>query len=204
VPSIVTALTGSSLLGWGGTQWIPLGGISKYILLIVLGFVGTVLALYASAKIGTPGHATVTVVCNAFGVPNDGSLIIDDERQRRIETWMRRRKIDYENPPPTVWPETFWVSQEGSVSWVLYGEENTKVTIKFDKKYDPFRTHGKGPSEFHGFIPPPPTDWHGQLPGLIVAAPVVRAGRGGYRIIVQDSQGRREIDPNGGSPRKKG
>jgi hypothetical protein len=205
-PSIVTALTGSFLIGWGGTRLIPVTGVPEIISLIVLGFVGTLLALFAAVKIGTPGHATVTVVCNGFGVPNDGSLNMDDKRQGRIRKWMRGRKIDYKDPPPTVWPETFWVSQEGSVSWILFGEQGTQVTIEFNKDYDPFRTDGDGPSKFSGIIPPPPSGWRGQFAGLVVAAPVVRAGRGDYKITVAYPGGRgvATIDPGGGSPTRRG
>jgi uncharacterized membrane protein YeaQ/YmgE (transglycosylase-associated protein family) len=203
-PSIVAGLTGSFVLGWGGTRLVRLDGPPEYIFLILLGFAGAILALYASVKIGTPGHATVAVVCNAFGVPNDGTANINQDRENRLETWMRGRKIDYLNPPPTVWPETFWVSQEGSVSWMLYGEPGTKVTVRFDKGYDPFRSNGDTPSVFRGTIPTPPPNWVGQLPGLIVAAPVARAGRGGYRIIVELDGVEREIDPGGGSPKRRG
>ncbi len=205
-PSLVVGLTGSFLLGWAVTRLVRLEGIPESVLLILLGFAGAILALYATVKIGTPGHATIVVVCDAFGVPNDGSLNINSDRENRLKNWMRGRKIDYENPPPTVWPETFWVSQEGSVSWMLYGEPETEVTVRFDKGYDPFRSNGDSPSEFRGIIPPRPANWEGQFPGLIVAAPVARAGRGGYRIIVKPPNGAavREIDPGGGSPTRRG
>jgi hypothetical protein len=216
VPSIVTALTGSAFVGWGGivlfhaqfvktTEESEVTGVIAVLLCVVafiLGFTGTVLALYAAVKIGTPGHATVTVICNGFGIPNDGSQIIDGARDGRIRTWMQNRGINYSNPPPTVWPETFWVAQEGSVSWILYGAMGTDVTIQFDKGYDPFSINSSQPSVFHGTIAAPVGT--GQPLGLIVAGPVVRAGRGGYRIITKSGGVVRQIDPDGGSPTRKG
>lgn len=115
---------------------------------------------------------------------------------------MKQRGLTSYEPPPAVWPEHFFVSQEGSVSWIFCGVPGTTVQVKFDKdNYDPFRLEEERdgtPSEFHGVIPPAPSGRPDWACGIMAAGPVVRAGRGQYRIIVDGI----EIDPGGESPRK--
>ena len=213
-PSLLVSLAGCALAGWAVTRVTNRVGISRFGLLFVSGFLGAVLFLYAAVKIGTPGHASVVVVCDGLGVATPSSSPDADE----LEKWMERRGLEYEpSPPPaTAWPKHFFVSQEGSVSWLLYGKPGTKVTVKFDRGYDPFSVDPSRQSEFHGFIPfpLPPNDSLSegrQFPGIIVAGPVVRAGRGAYSISIEyppDARGvirTEEILVHGGeSPKRRG
>ena len=196
-PSLVVTLAASAVVISVLSQRVRRGGVSGYALFIGIGALSSILALYAAVKIGTPAHASVLVVCDAAGSPNDTTQEISKDRDAKIGDWMKRRGITSYEPPPAVWPEHFFVSQEGAVTWIICGEPGTDVEIRFDKNYDPFRLDtDRGPSVFPGSIPPGGRE--GRACGIITAGPVVRAGRGQYRIIVDGI----EIDPGGESPRK--
>jgi hypothetical protein len=178
----------------------------KLILVIVASFIGVIAALFVASKVGTPAHATVVIVCDYVGVPNqvddEGRAVSSEEREKNLRGFREKRGLTHP-APPTVWPDHFFVAQEGSVSWLLYGEPHTQVRVIFDKDYDPFSVVGNrnSHSEFIGVVP---DVFRGiRVPGIIVAGPVVCGGRGGYTIIVTYPDGTiKKIDPDGEGPRR--
>jgi hypothetical protein len=210
VPTILLALAASYLIYWAVTYLKrELGGLKKLGLVALTSFAGVIAACYLAVKVGTPAHATVVIICDNLGVPNqvddDGRSSSSEEREAELRGFREDRGLEHP-APPAVWPEHFFVAQEGSVSWLLYGEPGTKVRIVFDKDDDPFSVAGdrESPSEFIGIIPElTERNRTISVPGIIVAGPTVRGWRSGYTIIVTYPDGtEKTIDPDGEGPRK--
>jgi len=137
--------------------------------------------LFAAVKTGVPTHVGILVNTESVSAHWNG-IVPDVARGARIAERMRDLalfyKSDFVNGNFGVWPEHFEVSQEGSVTWFVKGLPDTRVTILFSSKFDPFSEPGGAPSQFEAVVP------HNGV-GIAVAGPVVQPGRGSYSITIQ-------------------
>jgi hypothetical protein len=133
-----------------------------------------------------------------------------EDRDSRLRKWLGERGLRQPKGSQAAWPDFFYVAQEGSVTWYLYGKPKTEVIVRFGLKkpkkyYDPFTDDSTKQSEFRGVIPELQGESKDRVPGVIVAAPVVNPGRGDYEIVIKEpNMDAVTLDPGGGGPKKGG
>lgn len=165
------------------------------------GFGGAFVFLYVAVKIGVPTHVGILVNTESVSAHwKDG--VPDVARGIRIAERMRARLLFYEpafvNGNFSVWPEHFEIAQEGSVVWYIKGLPGTRVTIRFDRGFDPFSEPNGEPSVFEAVVPQ-------NGPGIAVAGPVVQSGRGAYSITIRKPDDtERTFTVEGGGSQTKG
>lgn len=198
VPSIFVSFLGALLVS---LATLDPQGDTNLATGIAAAFAGAFVFLFAAAKTGVPTHVGILVNTESVSAHwKDG--VPDVARGVRIAERMRARLLFYEPEFVKgnfgVWPEHFEVGQEGSVAWYIRGLPGTRVTIRFDRGFDPFSEPNGEPSVFEAVVPD-------NGPGIAVAGPVVQAGRGAYSITIRKADGgERTFVVEGGGSQTKG
>ena len=224
----------------GLSGWIDaVAALWQHPRLYLAALAGAFLFFFVGVKVGTPRHVTMVVHCSHLSQPpyDDRELASLVGHMEKLTTgiwswydrliYHRNRKFPHFTPaeldspsplgpkgPPWVWPSQYVIGKGGSLSWHVFGDPGTRITITLEnrkiaqkvgwldhflgvktRKYNPF--HPSAPTVLDGVLPAA-----GQQPLVLSAAPAVVPGRGGYVIEASHGAQVRRVDPGGTGPRK--
>lgn len=196
VPSIAVCFLGALLFSLATRN--PEG---ERILAVLAASIGAFAFLFVAVKTGVPTHVGILVNVGSVSAHRKGN---DPDAERGVKVAQAMYELGLFRDPLFVkenfgvWPEHFEVSQEGSIAWYINGPPGTRATIRFDRGFDPFSEKGGESSEYRALVP-------ADGPGIAVAGPVVRPGRGAYSIrIDRPGDESRTFLVRGGGSQKKG